>query len=368
MSGSDPVWIRGIPVAGAIASRSPLGYTDAMIDSRAVKATRFGIALIASLVLLVQVSLASAADDRFLREQLQGLLRSTELQQRAEGDADAGVAVIRDFIHRVLDVDEPGPETATAIMEFCRRAWRGTADHHSRWLEVILRTTGRMTGVQRSRHDGEWFAAHVREGIRCNRERATVYSQRSAGGTDSLSRLYIALEYSILPLARLHDRWARRLRASGVPVLENDFVSMSGIAPASTPPLRTGILSGDGAAAVRRCLADFQKRALAAALKTDFSGVADRARQAIHALRELEAAENCSFSLSIHLLESIGLAARNGELLRLRDPRSADFYRCFLITQLCGVRLFSVIDFRAQRFHQQGIGIISNDLPAIPFP
>jgi hypothetical protein len=73
--------------------------------------------------------------------------------------------------------------------------------------------------------------------------------------------------------------------------------------------------------------------------------------------------------MSIHFIESIGLAARNADIYSQKFNKESDnFYRAFIISQAVGIRFFSLVDLKAQKFHRQNIGIITNDLPAIPFP
>ena len=103
--------------------------------------------------------------------------------------------------------------------------------------------------------------------------------------------------------------------------------------------------------------------------RKDFLKVQLLAMNALHELRQMELRYQCNLALTIHFVESVGLAARNADRLSHQYAKRTDnFYRAFIAIQISGVRLFSKVDLQAQPFHRAGIGIIVNDLPAIPFP
>lgn len=213
------------------------------------------------------------------------------------------------------------------------------------------------------------FSTHVKEAIALNKDRSHYYAQFANGKTKSLSNLYISLEFALLPVAKFMDRWAKKYQKIGYPVLLNDFVCMT-TTPAMTRPLqRYGSLNREGIKLFKTILRDYQKNGNAAAAKKDFAMVQFYAIKALSDLRHLEKGRNCNLSLSIHLIESAGLSARNAvKIGQMSNNKTDDFYRAFIILQNIGITGFSSIDLQAQQFHQAGIGIVTNDLPAIPFP
>ncbi|MFZ5950757.1 MAG: hypothetical protein ACOYXC_08625, partial [Candidatus Rifleibacteriota bacterium] len=213
------------------------------------------------------------------------------------------------------------------------------------------------------------FAGHVKEAIKINKERSAYYASRTGNKSLKLSKLYTGLEYSILPIARIFDRWAAWLMKKGIPVMANDFVMMNDLPTPDTWPVRMGRLSPEGIKQYHAILKDFRKKSFKATGNKDFVSLQVFSIAALHQLKALQEIHRCNLSLSIHLIESIGLAARNADILTAKHGNcAAQFYRAFILMQVVGTRLFAGIDPRAQFFHQEGVGIICNDLPIIPFP
>ncbi len=215
----------------------------------------------------------------------------------------------------------------------------------------------------------KYFTEHVTEAISVNKSRAKYYSKLTNGKSAFLSRLYMSMEYALIPLSLIMDKWAKKFQQQGLPVLVNDFVSMNNINEASAPLARTSSLDNNGRKALREFLKDFYRGTRKSSRNKDFAMVEKYAILALHQLRNLETIYNCNLSLSVHLVESIGLAARNAQDLgTISDGKTDNFYKAYIMLQNAGIRGFSIIDLKAQEFHRQGVGIIVNDLPAIPFP
>jgi hypothetical protein len=213
------------------------------------------------------------------------------------------------------------------------------------------------------------FTNHVSEAIAVNKERAAHYAEKSAGRTGMLSTFYTGMEYAIIPVAMIIDRWARHFNQQGIPVLANDFVSMQNIPAADSILKRRGQLDRHGAARFRKILAEARKQFNKTAMQKDFPSLRLQAEQALNQLKTLQEEYSCNLSMSIHLIESIGLAATNAIKLGHEYSGKTDcFYRVFILAQNAGLAGFSIIDIIAQRFHKENIGIITNDLPAIAFP
>ncbi len=213
------------------------------------------------------------------------------------------------------------------------------------------------------------FLHHVKEAIEVNKKRAEYYAKVSNNRSKPLSRKYIMIERSIVPTAIILDMWARALRRQGIPALAGDFSSMRSIFPANKAPARRGKLPKEAISHYKELLKQYRSKVFSAVRQKDFIRIQLLSMAALHSLKKLELKHNCHLALSIHLIESIGLGARNADRLSQKFNGKADnFYRANLFMQTLGVKLFSSIDLKAQSLHECGIGIIVNDLPAIPFP
>jgi hypothetical protein len=206
---------------------------------------------------------------------------------------------------------------------------------------------------------------HLREAIALNRARKERYSRLTGGRSDGLFRRLILSERALLPVARLVDAQAAPFIDRGIPVVASDFVSMERVAPFGTPVPPTLPMSDEHAAAARAILRELH-RASGGGLEATVQACA----LALEELQLLERESELSFSMSRHLIESLGYAALNG-LRHNRDSggETAGLVRGLVALQRLGlVTLDPVgIDREANRFHQEGLGVIANEVPAIPF-
>ena len=331
--------------------------------------------IVAAVPLVSGTAEASEGEKGYLVQQLSGMARFERIQSGSEFSEPTNAEIINGFIAAAEEQPVDEEITSERLAAFARLAF--TADSEDSFtfngLLKVLQISGRMQ-LQKDTTTAtgsfeKHFSGHVKEAIKTNHERAKFYADISNGETKGLSKLYTSMEYALLPVAAIFDRWARQLNLQGIPVLVNDFVSMSAIKPAATIPLNTAALDKDGRKAFRKILDAFQNQVFTAASRKNFVQVQMTAIEALASLRQLETRYSCNLSLSVHLVESIGLAGRNADnLSHSFAGRPDNFYRAFIIAQNAGVKMFSLIDLKAQRFHSQGIGIIVNDLPAIPFP
>lgn len=306
--------------------------------------------------------------DNFLFKQLNLIADFSSLQNDEDSNGKSS-EIIKNFASTAPEnAENDNLEFLTAFVNLAFSESSDAAIKTRRALQLTGHLQFHRQKNTQQKHHGP-FAEHVVEAININRQRAVYYAGLSQGQTESLSRLYTSLEYAILPVAKIMDRLATKYQKAGIPVLVNDFVSMDGIAPANQPLLRTGALNKTGLKLFKKILSDYRRETFSAAMKKDFAMVKFYAVKGLSDLRHLEKTFNCNLALCIHLIESIGLAARNAaELSRITNGRTDGFYRAFIVLQNAGISGFSRVDVKAQAFHQHGIGIIVNDLPAIPFP
>lgn len=320
-------------------------------------------------------SCLAAADDDYLNQQLGLIVKFAHLQNNNQPAREPDLQVIEKFLQSAAvqpEIDSTEID-ADSLINFSQLAFTGSQNENSQRLVKILEFSGRLqyAGDRLKFKSGleKHFSAHVKEAIKVNKSRAEHYAGLSNGKTRGLSRLYTSLEYCLLPLAAIFDRWAAKFHRQDIPVLRGDFVSMAAIPAVNSPATRHGRLGQEAISAFKTLLTSSRKELIRAATRRDFIRVQLAAIDTLHHLRQLEAQNNCHLALTLHFVESIGLAARNADMLGRRFSGKTDnFYRAFIILQASGLKLFAPVDLQAQNFHQAGIGIIANDLPAIPFP
>ena len=213
------------------------------------------------------------------------------------------------------------------------------------------------------------FHRHIRDAIRINRQRRPVYGAMAGGPARRASDLLIRTEYLCLPFAAVFDRRARRFNEAGIPIVQDDFVSMEGIRDPHDPPRYTGRAWQGEFAALGGQLNDYKRSLAGRAKALDFDRAAGDTAQMLTAVAERETRCEAHFAMVWHLLESIGLAAVNA--IRFAEQSSGEtrsLSRDLLLFEARGMRTAVTLDRRAQEVHALGVGIIVNDLPAIPFP
>lgn len=210
------------------------------------------------------------------------------------------------------------------------------------------------------------FEAHLLDAIAINEERKALYSNLSNGRSEILSSLLITSENSLLPMAREIDAEAEPFQEDGIPIVSADFISMSEIAPHDTPPIHRAEWTAQIKAEATAIVAP-----LAELDPADFETVCAAAAEALLALEQLEQRRDVHLAMTKHLLESAAYAALHAidYAEQSRDATVALSKRLVAEQLLAPSRdaLGPAVDEMASPLHQLGIGIIVNDVPAIPF-
>ena len=213
------------------------------------------------------------------------------------------------------------------------------------------------------------FHQHIQDAIRINRQRRPTYDAMAGRPARRASDLLIRTEYICLPLALGFDRRARRFNAAGIPIIQDDFVSMEGIRDPHDPPTYTNRAGRGEFEAVRAELNDYKRCLGDSAKALDFAQAARDTAQMLTAVAEREIRCEAHFAMVRHLLESIGLAAVNAiRFAELSAGKTRRLSRSLLLFEAKGLRTAVTLDRRAQEVHALGVGIIVNDVPSIPFP
>lgn len=203
------------------------------------------------------------------------------------------------------------------------------------------------------------FERHLREAIALNRIRAPLYAALSEGETRTLSRMLISAECLLLPVARWFDREAEVYHRSGVPLLDDIFVSMEHAPAFGTVRVTAATTTPAPSPAVMR------HRVRRAYRTGSFPGVAE----AIGAeLRRLRAGSGNP--MAVHLLESAHRAASLAPSLLARSADAGLRSPAPLLARLISLHGWGLapalrLDRMARTFHARGIPILVQDLPAI---
>lgn len=192
------------------------------------------------------------------------------------------------------------------------------------------------------------FVHHLLEAMRLNRRRAPDYARASGGRSAALSRRLIATEAALLPWAWIFD-------LLGGSALSEAFVGMEGVAPWETPSRLTGAgADAEALAAAQEIFAELNRSAFAPP-----AAALEPLSTAIARLRALEIEYQRHLAMSIHLAESLARAAA--------VARGRPVFRALLLFQWAGVWLAPGLDARAWPAQSAGVGVLVNDLPAIPW-
>lgn len=211
------------------------------------------------------------------------------------------------------------------------------------------------------------FEIHIADAMRINLGRRRHYVALAGWRAWLLSVLLVASERLCRPLARHFDRKARPFNDAGIPIVVDDFIDMALIEPAEKPP-RYGARAPRGAhAQVKQRVKALKRDGLARLARGDYAGICALTADTLEGIQALQDAHQAHFAMSVHLLESLGLAALHAPDYIAADQRCEPLARQLVAIQLrlCDGGL--LMDRLAQHCHQRGAGILVNDVPHIPF-
>ena len=205
------------------------------------------------------------------------------------------------------------------------------------------------------------FERHLRDAIALNRERAPVYAALSNGASRRISRVLIAAEWMLLPMARWFDRRAAPYERASVPLLESLFLPMSTAASLVDHPVSVRELAGQ---MVRP--SKIRQRVRRAFAEGGFPAAEVVLAKELDALR----AQPETDCLLRHLLESTHrlahLAPVHDAAARARGlPSPAPMLARLLRLHLLGFRSAALLDLWARPLQARGIPILARDLPPI---
>jgi len=212
------------------------------------------------------------------------------------------------------------------------------------------------------------FRHHFEEATEVNKIRKNFYSRRTSGKSEKVSNLMIYFEKCLYPVALYIDFKAYKFNKKGIPIVKNDFVSLKNISPVYISSQYTKVLS------FKQYLYLFKKfyflrKNLRKYLKSfDLFNVCKLIADSILVIDDFEKKQNIHLSLLKHILESVGFAAQNTiKYSETNDLKLKKFAVQFIKIQMLGTILSPLIDREANKIQALGYGIITNDIPKIPF-
>lgn len=209
------------------------------------------------------------------------------------------------------------------------------------------------------------FEQHLKDAIELYKERKQQYSEQSDGKTDALFRKLITTETLLLPVAATFDARAIPHVKKGVMIIANDFVPMEDNLGFDYPMAPADALSGELQQQAKQILAT-----LNATNSSDAFAITEAVNTALLDIDDFERYNNVYLPMTKHLVESLGFGALHS--LYYRCDSQGKTYRLgqdLMKLQAVAIKLGNPIsyDVEANQFHQDGVGILVNDLPHIPF-
>lgn len=212
------------------------------------------------------------------------------------------------------------------------------------------------------------FYQHLSDAIALNTRRRPYYACRTGGRSRALSTMLIAAERALLPFAALVDAWALPFQREGVPIVRSDFVSMDGATPADTPPRHAATMTTAHRTQLLARLRRWRRTVITSLLHTDLEAVCKTSHALLVALDGFERAWRVHVAMCRHLVESAALAALHGiDYAAATNGRTYGLTRVLVGGQAAVATWAVHLDERAQALHRDGVGILVNDLPPIPF-
>ncbi|HNY13793.1 MAG TPA: hypothetical protein PKK26_19590 [Candidatus Wallbacteria bacterium] len=212
------------------------------------------------------------------------------------------------------------------------------------------------------------FVMHMADAIKTNSDRRDYYSKKTAGVSRRVSRNLVAMERITLPIAWLVDLMALEFNKTGIPIITGDFISMSLINAPEIPPVFKNMATPDMVVELRSCIDSFKTSIKTSLEDDDFLSIGSAAYSALSKITELENSGRCHFAISKHIVESIGFFALHAiRYAEASQGKTNGLSKLFIRVQALALPFCHNIDTDAQKCHKLGVGILINDVPAIPF-
>ncbi len=205
---------------------------------------------------------------------------------------------------------------------------------------------------------------HLLEAIELYSERRHYYAHETDGRTNTLFNGLILSERLMLGIAHLYDIRAYAFYQKGIPIVAADFVSMDDNLGIGTPIDLAKPFTAALREQVKIRIEQFSPN------KCDFQGAVDQSVQMLAWIDNFEKTNQIYLPMTKHVVESIGFAALHAPIYMSQSAGETLALSCDLVNLQVGTlkRFISIsFDKQANVFHQEGVGVLVNDLPHIPF-
>jgi hypothetical protein len=221
-----------------------------------------------------------------------------------------------------------------------------------------------VKSVEHQNPTRDCLTVHIKEALEINELRKPIYSQLSEGRSESVSNLMIRSEQFLLFIAPIFDSIARYWQSAKIGVACEDFVSMS-----LTPNL--GVTSKNKKMQNTSYKVFDTKESI-----QNIRNSLNESQFAAHAafVQEIKkiSAEPFYHCMTRHILES---AARSLFLLPKFEKLSLEkgkyspkvIVNLLVRAQLESLPLAQILDEKAGPLQQEGVPIVCNDVPTIPY-
>lgn len=212
------------------------------------------------------------------------------------------------------------------------------------------------------------FYQHLSEAITLNFQRKKIYAEMSNGKTQKLSWQLIIFE-KIAQFFALYIDWrAKSFQEQNIPIIANDFVPMAPLPSPNTPPQFQQCASHKLLKQAAKITKNYRQQMNKMLAKGQFDHAAHTSYTTLCEIKALETQHQCHFAMTCHLIESIGLASLHAiDYAEMSKGETVPLSKLFIRLQTIALFNSLNLDKQAQKIHRNGIGILVNDVPSIPF-
>lgn len=213
------------------------------------------------------------------------------------------------------------------------------------------------------------FTHHTKSAIVINKRRKKYYSDLSNGKTNKISFWLIFFSYLLLPFCNFIDLKGRKLQKYDSNILRNDFRELTEISEYSQEILRKNIITIKSYKQIDNFRIKYIKKIRKNLKNNDLQKICFATKEFIELIEDTENKENCNLPMTKHLAESIGYQALHGITYAQKSNNKTLKLTKFLIRiHIWGLfNSMNLLDKKCQNFYKNGIGIVLNDVPTIPF-
>jgi len=214
------------------------------------------------------------------------------------------------------------------------------------------------------------LAEHLRDAVSINTARKKIYIGLSDGKSKSLSNRLIFFERLLILPAKFFDRKAKRFIEKGIPIMQNDFVSMNQLPKPETPPIFMSSLPKKAKENLILRINNFNTAVKSDIKVLNLQKILAEGKILLEYIIKTEKEFECHLAMIKHVTESINLIVHNGiKYSEMSGGQTVKITKTMINGHLFLLKpSLKTIDLPAQKLHNLGCGIIVNDMPDIQLP